>query len=95
MKESFLLFVSFLPLFLIANVRLPALFSDHSVFQQRSGNPIWGWADPGEKVTVKTSWGETDSATAGKDGRWMVITYTPKAGIGHQVTIQGNTKIVL
>lgn len=95
MKESFLLFVSFLPLFLIANVRLPALFSDHSVFQQRSGNPIWGWADPGEKVTVKTSWGETDSATAGKDGRWMVITYTPKAGIGHQVTIQGNNKIVL
>ena len=48
----------FLPLLGAAKVRLPAIFSDHMVFQQLGGNPIWGWADPKEKVTVKTSWGE-------------------------------------
>ena len=49
------------PLFLLltlvcsAEVRLPAIFSDNLVLQQRSGNPIWGWAAPKEKVTLKTS----------------------------------------
>ena len=84
-----------LPLFCTAKVRLPAIFSDNLVFQQLGGNPVWGWADPKEKITVKTSWGETHSATAGSSGRWMVIAYAPKAGTGHQVTIQGSNKIVL
>jgi sialate O-acetylesterase len=88
-------FFLFLPLLGAAKVRLPAIFSDHMVFQQSGGNPIWGWADPKEKVTVKTSWGETHSATAGKDGRWMVIAYAPKAATGHEVTVQGSNKIVL
>jgi sialate O-acetylesterase len=85
----------FFSLLCTAKVRLPAIFSDHMVFQQSGGNPIWGWADPEEKVTVKTSWGETHSATAGKDGRWMVIAYAPKAATGHEVTVQGSNKIVL
>jgi sialate O-acetylesterase len=88
-------FFLFLPLLGAAKVRLPAIFSDHMVFQQSGGNPIWGWADPKEKVTVKTSWGETHSATACKDGRWMVIAYAPKAATGHEVTVQGSNKIVL
>ncbi|MEK9634505.1 MAG: glycosyl hydrolase family 88, partial [Opitutae bacterium] len=85
----------FLPLLCAAKVRLPVLFSDHMVFQQMAGNPVWGWAEPKEKVTVKTSWGETHSETAGEDGRWMVTVYTPKAGTGHKVSIQASNKIVL
>ncbi|MBT7405549.1 MAG: hypothetical protein HN754_05500 [Opitutae bacterium] len=87
----FLLF----PIFCLAKVRLPAIFSDDSVFQQQSGNPIWGWAKPGEEITVSTSWGTTDSTTADKNGKWMVISYTSKAGTGNEVTIQGDNKIVL
>ena len=84
-----------LPILCMAKVRLPAIFSDHMVFQQLGGNPVWGWADPGEKVTVSTSWGATDSTVADKDGRWMVISYTSKSGTGHEVTIEGNNKIIL
>ena len=84
-----------LPILCLAKVRLPAIFSDNSVFQQQSGNPIWGWAKPGEDITVSTSWGTTDSTTADKNGKWMVISYTSKAGTGHEVTIQGDNKIVL
>ena len=76
-------------------VRVPSIFSDYLVFQRESGNPIWGWAKPGEKVTVSTSWGTNDSATAGKDGRWMVVSYTPGAGTGHSVNIEGENKIEL
>ena len=84
-----------LPILCAAKVRLPAIFSDHMVFQQLGGNPIWGWADRGEKVTVSTSWGASDSTTADKDGRWMIISYTSKAGTGHKVTIEGTNEIIL
>jgi sialate O-acetylesterase len=33
--------------------------------------PIWGWAPPGEKLSVRFA-GQTKSATAGADGRWEV-----------------------
>ena len=88
----FLLLLSFV---CSAKVRLPTIFSDNLVLQQRNGNPIWGWAAPKEKVTLKTSWGSTHSATAGSDGRWMVVAYTPKAGTGHQITVKGSNEIVL
>jgi len=35
-----------------ADVRLPAVFSDNMVLQRDVPLTIWGWADPGEKVTV-------------------------------------------
>ena len=63
--------------------------------RQQNGNPVWGWAKPGEEVTVLTSWGTKDSATADKDGKWMIITYTTAAGTGHEVTISGENEIVL
>ena len=53
-----------------AKVRLPVLFSDHMVFQQMAETRL-GWATK-EKVTVKTSWGETTPKPPGS-GRWMVI----------------------
>ena len=36
-----------------ADVRLPALFTDHMVLQQSAPVPVWGWADDGERVTVE------------------------------------------
>ena len=54
-----------------AEVRLPAIFSDHMVLQRNMPVPVWGWAGPGEKVTV--SFGSVSvQATAASDGRWTV-----------------------
>ena len=35
-----------------ADVKLPAVIGDHMVLQQGMPVPIWGWAEPGEQVTV-------------------------------------------
>jgi sialate O-acetylesterase len=56
---------------LCADVRLAALFADHAVLQRDRPLPVWGWADPGETVSVKLGQ-ETGEAIAGKDGRWQV-----------------------
>jgi sialate O-acetylesterase len=42
-----------------ADVKLPKVIASHMVLQRDRALPIWGWADPGEEVTVKL-----DSATA-------------------------------
>ena len=54
-----------------AEVKLHALFAEHAVLQRDRPLPVWGWADPGEKVTV-TLGRESGSTTADKAGRWMV-----------------------
>src|SRR4051812_45868780 len=45
------------------DVKPAALFSDHMVLQQEMPVPVWGWADPGEQVTV-TIGDQKQSATA-------------------------------
>ncbi|SVB59411.1 uncharacterized protein METZ01_LOCUS212265, partial [marine metagenome] len=71
MKQTGLLLGLFAALALQAEVKLPAVFSDHMVLQRSNVAPVWGWAEPGEKVTVQFG-GQTKSATASKDGKWMV-----------------------
>jgi sialate O-acetylesterase len=54
-----------------AAVRLPAIISDHMVLQRADKVPVWGWAEPDERVTVEVG-RQARSARADKDGRWSV-----------------------
>lgn len=63
-----------------APLRLHALFSDHMVLQRDASVPIWGWAEPGETVTVSPAWGDAVEVDASESGRWSVSVRTPDAG---------------
>ncbi|MCL1920374.1 MAG: 9-O-acetylesterase [Kiritimatiellaeota bacterium] len=52
-------------------VRLPNIFGDNMVLQQGQAVPVWGWAEPGEQVTVEFA-GQKKQATAKADGAWRV-----------------------
>ena len=78
-----------------SDVRLPNFFSNHMVLQQQISNTIWGWAEPGEKVTVTASWGAEENTTTNDKGQWRVYLETPEHGTGHSLTIQGNNTIEL
>ncbi|HDZ68980.1 MAG TPA: sialate O-acetylesterase, partial [Phycisphaerales bacterium] len=79
-----------------ADVRLPAVISDNMVLQQGGTVPIWGWAEPGEKVKVSGSWQNREwQTTADKNGKWMVKIQTPKAGGPYELTIKGKNEITL
>jgi len=54
-----------------ADVWMPSVFSDNMVLQRGKPVPVWGWAEPGEKVTVKFG-GQKKKAKADKSGKWMV-----------------------
>jgi len=54
-----------------AHPLLSPIFGDDMVLQRDKPNMIWGWADPGDAITVSFA-GREKNATAGPDGRWRV-----------------------
>jgi sialate O-acetylesterase len=80
-----------------ADVKLPAVISDNMVLQQKTKAPIWGWARPGEKVSIKPSWQRQKEtvAKADEDGKWMAKIDTPKAGGPYTLTVKGDNTITL
>ncbi len=84
---------------LIADIKLPAIIGDSMVLQRDSKVAIWGWADLGEKVTVRGSWSwfwnKEVSAVADKDGKWKVTLKTAGAGGPYTVSIKGKNHIEL
>ena len=52
-----------------AELKLPAIISDHMVLQQKQSDPIWGWDAPGTKVTVTGKMMKEANAKEKKEGR--------------------------
>lgn len=77
-----------------ADVKLPAVFGDHMALQCDAPVPVWGWADPAEKVTVSAN-GQSKTATADSVGKWSVKLDALKAGGPIEITIKGNNTIRL
>ena len=70
-----------------AEVKLPAIFSDGMVMQQKTNANLWGTATPNKNVTITTSWdGKQYVATADKNGAWKLAVPTPEAGGPYTVT---------
>ncbi len=77
----------------LADVRLPAIIGDNMVLQRQSQFRIWGWAEPGEKVTVSVSWLSMQwDLVADKQGNWDFEMKSPKGPGPYEMTIgAGNT----
>ena len=79
-----------------ANVKMPALFTDGMVLQQKTSAPVWGFADPGEKITVSTTWdNKTFSTEAATDGTWKVKVSTPSFGGPYALIINGKNTVYI
>ena len=77
-----------------ADIRLPHVIGDNMVLQQGMMLPIWGWAEPGEKVTVRI----TDQAAhtkADAQGRWRAWLAPMPPGGPQEMTVAGRNTIRL
>jgi sialate O-acetylesterase len=54
-----------------AAVKLNPLFTEHMVVQRGINTPVWGTADPGEKITVTLGKNKVEGS-AGPDGTWLL-----------------------
>ena len=82
---------------LFAKVTLPPVIGDNMVLQQNTSAALFGKAEPGKTVTVKTSWNKKKvSAVAdSQTGKWLVRVETPSAGGPYEITISDGEKITL
>ncbi|MBU6399847.1 MAG: sialate O-acetylesterase [Verrucomicrobia bacterium] len=75
-----------------ADVRLPALFTEGMVLQRDIPVPIWGWANDGEKITVKFR--NQQHRTVAHHGKWMIRLEPLTAGGPNHLIIVGKNRIV-
>ncbi|MHC4978910.1 MAG: sialate O-acetylesterase, partial [Planctomycetota bacterium] len=79
-----------------ADVMLPALIGDNMVLQRNTQVALWGWAQPGERVTVQPEWaGDAVESVADDRGHWRVHVGTPGAGGPYTLTVTGDTVVTL
>ncbi|WPJ96727.1 sialate O-acetylesterase [Coraliomargarita algicola] len=78
-----------------AEVRMPAIFSDHMVLQRAAAVPIWGWADAGEEVRVQI--GErVEQTTANQQGKWALDLDLSSLDHGpHTVEVSGQNTVTI
>jgi sialate O-acetylesterase len=76
------------PLQSMAQLKCPQLFSDHMVLQRDIPISVWGWANPGEKITVSLD-GSEALVVADEKGEW--VAKLPKRPVGgpYQLTVKG------
>jgi len=79
---------------LSGNPRLPPVFGDHMVLQRGREIPVWGWAEPGERITVSLG-GKSRTTMAGREGRWKTLLPKHAAAGPYELRVEGNTVLTI
>lgn len=77
-----------------AAVEPASLFTDNAVLQRETEVPVWGTAQPGERVTVSIQ-GQQVSTSAASDGKWMVRLRPLREGGPFVMTIRASNTVEL
>lgn len=95
MKKLVLLAVALLliPTETFAELKLPNIFGNHMVVQQKAPIRVWGWTTPGKDVMVSFA-GSSVTGKANAEGRFDVALPAVDAGGPHKLTVKGDETIV-
>ena len=72
-----------------AELKLPNIFGDHMVVQQKMPVKVWGWTKPGQEVTVTLA-EKSANGKAGADGRFDVAVPAVDAGGPYTLEIKAD-----
>ncbi|HSY42977.1 MAG TPA: sialate O-acetylesterase [Candidatus Acidoferrum sp.] len=75
-----------------ADISLPHVFGSHMVLQRDKPIIIWGWAGPGETVTV-TLGSTSQTAQANARGEWKATLAAMPAGGPYTLTVSGSSTV--
>lgn len=75
-----------------AEVKLPAIVSSNMVLQRNTTVQLWGWADAGEKITIKLSWlQEPLKLSADNEGNWAINVKTTNTKASQTINIKSDS----
>jgi len=80
-----------------AEIRLPAVFTNHMVLQRNSEVTLWGWGTPSEHISIMPEWlnGDTIKTHVTNMGRWSARIRTVEAGGPYKIQINGSSQVTL
>ncbi|MFK8061145.1 MAG: sialate O-acetylesterase, partial [Polaribacter sp.] len=79
-----------------AQTKLPSVFGDNMVLQQKEKVSIWGKDLPNTKINIRTSWGIESTTKSDANGFWKTKIKTKKASFNPEsIKIEGSTTITL
>src|SRR4051812_24839841 len=77
-----------------ADVTLPQVFGSNMVLQRNAPIPVWGWAAPHEKITVRFH-KQTKTTQANADGTWRLSLDAEAAGGPYEFSVKGKNDLSL
>ena len=77
-----------------AQIKLPAIVRDSMILQRDAPVNIWGWASPGEKISILLN-KKKYTVKADTNGRWKTIMSPTKAGGPYTIELNGKNKITI
>lgn len=96
MKSIISLFSLLLTNLLLANINLPAIFTDNMVLQRNAEIVIWGNANPKEEITLKADFLDKEYKTVtGNDAVFKFTIPTGKEGGPYTITLKGYNEVKL
>lgn len=101
MKKSILysLTAAFLLLFVqsvYSAIKLPAIVSSNMVLQRNTTVVLWGWADAGEKISIKATWLKSViNLAANKEGSWRIEVKTTNSNAPQIIQIKSKTSDII
>jgi sialate O-acetylesterase len=89
-------FCMIFPALVRAEVTLPDIVSSGMVLQRNTTVALWGWAEPGERVTISTSWLDKPlKMKADTQGNWRANVVTTGERSSHSITITGESNEIV
>ena len=79
-----------------AQTKLPSVFGNNMILQQKESVSIWGKDVPNTQINITTSWGAKSSTEVDAKGFWKTKIKTKKASFNSEtIKIEGTSKITL
>ena len=79
-----------------AEVKLPPIFGDNMVLQQKSDAALWGSARPGATVVISPSWSASKiKVKTDAEGKWFTRVVTPASGGPYELTFDDGESLTL
>jgi sialate O-acetylesterase len=82
----------------MSDLRLAALFCDHLVLQRGRENPIWGWDQPGQALSLQVVGGaeiEPRTARAAADGSFTLSCPELPVGGPYELRVAGSATVIV
>ncbi|MGX5688530.1 sialate O-acetylesterase [Arcticibacter tournemirensis] len=84
----------FIPAIVKSQIKLPRLISNGMVLQRDQKVNIWGWASPGDEITISFN-NHIVRTTCSEDKKWKVTLPAMKAGGPFDMIIKGKNSLVV